>query len=281
MTLHLFGAVLTPEGVAANNRGENEGNTTTLQKLLRRGEIISTVSAEAIRFAIRESWTAAGQSVNRSVNANGESRWNDTSFEQWKEHIDDDVMGFMDPKKETLKRRGRLEISRALSTRPWLGDVMFNASSPGAHPRGNADPIPYAVEVHYTRYQYNFGLAPTTLGNPAHTLATLDALQNLARVAGNHARYLYQFAPEAIILRWTHDPAPRMLYCFEEDEDGKVGVDKLVRAVRSGDISPEELVVGGDPLLHLQSMFEDLGVPFHAGVRRAFEDIRTRVAAVL
>ena len=32
MTFHLYGNILTFYGVAANNRGENQGNITTLQK---------------------------------------------------------------------------------------------------------------------------------------------------------------------------------------------------------------------------------------------------------
>ena len=34
MSIHAFGAVLTANGIAANNRGESEGNISTLQKLL-------------------------------------------------------------------------------------------------------------------------------------------------------------------------------------------------------------------------------------------------------
>ena len=53
MSLHVFGAVVTGPGVAANNRGENEGNITTLQKLLWNGQVHTTVSSEGIRWAIR------------------------------------------------------------------------------------------------------------------------------------------------------------------------------------------------------------------------------------
>lgn len=53
MSLHVFGNIVTPFGTAANNRAENEGNITTLQKLIWHGAPHSTVSAEAIRFALR------------------------------------------------------------------------------------------------------------------------------------------------------------------------------------------------------------------------------------
>ena len=44
MSKHLFGLVVTPHGTAANNRGENEGNIATLQKLLWNGEVHTTIS---------------------------------------------------------------------------------------------------------------------------------------------------------------------------------------------------------------------------------------------
>ena len=65
MSLHLFANFVTPFGTAANNRAETEGNITTLQKLLWMGETHSTVSAEAIRFALRR-LLAGEEETNRS-----------------------------------------------------------------------------------------------------------------------------------------------------------------------------------------------------------------------
>ena len=48
MSKHLFGLCVTSLGTAANNRGDTEGNITTLQKLLWNGEVHTTVSAEAL-----------------------------------------------------------------------------------------------------------------------------------------------------------------------------------------------------------------------------------------
>ncbi|MEH2062305.1 MAG: hypothetical protein V7K50_08500 [Nostoc sp.] len=50
---HLFGNILTSYGTAANNRGENEGNITPLQKLIWKGEVHTTISSEAIRWALQ------------------------------------------------------------------------------------------------------------------------------------------------------------------------------------------------------------------------------------
>ena len=230
MTMHLFGAVLTAKGTAANNRAENEGTVSTLQKIIRNGEIHSTVSAEAIRYALREVWQEDTiLKLNRQVSHRG-STWEDAEFEQWAEHIDDDVLGFMHARKETVSRRGVLEITRAISTTPWNGELSYNFASPRANPAvTHYNPIPYAVEEHHTRYQYSFAMTPDALqrDKALRTEKTLMALFNLRGVAGNHARFLYDFSPEIIILRWTPDPAPRMLLCFDEDERGAISLARL------------------------------------------------------
>ncbi len=67
MTTHyLYATILTSEAVAANNRGDNIGNTTTLQKVFHQDDLHTSVSAEAIRFALRYRFQLEGLPVNRS-----------------------------------------------------------------------------------------------------------------------------------------------------------------------------------------------------------------------
>ena len=50
--------------------------------------------------------------------------------------------------------------------------------------------------------------------------------------------------PEILILRVTTDPAPRMLYCFEQREgSGDISVRALEKKL-GRDIDPEELIIG-------------------------------------
>jgi CRISPR-associated protein Cst2 len=66
MSLHVFANIVTQFGTAANNRGDNQGtNITPLQKLIWLGELHTTVSAEAIRFAVRLHLKTAGLPCNR------------------------------------------------------------------------------------------------------------------------------------------------------------------------------------------------------------------------
>jgi CRISPR-associated protein Cst2 len=66
----------------------------------------------------------------------------------------------------------------------------------------------------------------------------------LGEVAGNHGRFLFDFSPESIVLRVSADPAPRILYGFGL-RSNLVHIDDVVRKVRSGDITANELVIGG------------------------------------
>ncbi|MBD2044136.1 DevR family CRISPR-associated autoregulator [Coleofasciculus sp. FACHB-64] len=300
---HLFGNILTSYGTAANNRGENEGNTTTLQKLVWKGEVHSTVSSEAIRWALRYFWQNAGYPVNRSWDENAQPVathiWQNPSFDDIR-FIDDDVLGFMQaeaakveaaseseaqvqqsseddnkkssqrkrkekPKGRITARRGVLEVTRAVSTIPYAGDLTFNAMS-GKKGRTSL----YATEVHATRYQYGFALTPNSLKDKSRINAVLDGLISIGEVAGNHARFLYDFSPDSIILRWTHDFSPRLLYCFEEDELRNVSVPDLVRRVEVGDIDPKELWIGGA----ISRTLEDLGANVFPGVKATAEALK-------
>lgn len=307
MTRHLFGAVLTSHGTAANNRGENEGNITTLQKLLWRGELHTTVSAEAIRWALRYFWQlhaddedhelATNRYWDESSNPAG-NKLRDPNWKGWdnpdgRRYIDDDVLGYMRadaPKSEggngqssgkrlkgkTLNRRGVLELTRAISTIPFSGDITFNAKS-GEKERTSL----YGTEVHATRYQYGFALTPFRLHEPKRALDVLGAICNLGEVAGNHSRFLYDFSPESIVLRWTHDFAPRLLYCFEADDDS-LDTPMLLQRVKAGDIDAKELVLGGTlSETETGKALKELGAEGHAGIKAAAQAMLGRMTGEL
>ncbi|MBD1847874.1 type I-B CRISPR-associated protein Cas7/Cst2/DevR [Cyanobacteria bacterium FACHB-63] len=285
---HLFGNILTHHGAAANNRGENEGNITPLQKLEWKGNTHTTVSAEAIRWALRYYWQRVGCNVNRRwSDETNQFSFTDPGFDPAK-FIDDDVLGFMrvegaklenseEPSKATRKRpkgtkvnrRGVLEVNRAISTTPFVGDITFNAVS-GEKGRTSL----YGTEVHATRYQYGFAMTPERLSTKSHVLAVLDGLVSLSDVAGNHARFLYDFSAESIVLRWTHDFSPRLLYCFKQDEAETLSAIDLIHRIEAGDIDPKELWVGGKGTRNL----EDWGAHVFPGVKAAVEALKQTIS---
>lgn len=291
MTTHVFANFVTTHGTAANNRGINEGNATTLQKLVWKGQVHTTVSAEAIRFALRRH-LAAHEPCNRNYDDDTrKNEWADPKFERWsgkgksKEapFIDDDLLGYMAAeaaKDENEKggakvRRARLEVTRAVSLTPWAGDVTFNAASPGATPsaakKGGGNPVPYAVEMHATRYQYGIALTPAALAVPGRAMVALKGLCSLGEVAGNHGRFLFDFSPDAVVLRITADPAPRLLYTFDLSEPDTVTFPELLRKVAAGDIDARELVIGGSVVTKLSAADREAltGARLEAGVMAA------------
>lgn len=297
MTFHLFGNILTNYGTAANNRGENEGNITTLQKILWKNQVHTTVSAEAIRWALRYYWQVNSNSyqVNRRWDdEKNDNTWQNTNFDP-ATYIDDDVLGFMRAEgakvdasdehsssesstKKALKgtttaRRGVLEITRAVSTQPYSGDITFNAKS---GEKGSTSL--YGTEVHATRYQYGFAMTPARLHDPQRVIPTLQGLVALGEVAGNHSRFLYDFSPDSLVLRWTHDFAPRILYCFEESPQGELTMPTLVRRVQVGDIDPKELWLAG-PAAETEDgeTLKKLGVYVKPGVKQAVEELIQRI----
>ena len=306
MSKHLFGLVVTGYGTAANNRAETEGNITTLQKILWKGEVYTTVSAEAIRFAMRWYWQRSrGENIlNRVWKEEGERpshQWKDHDFKDWQKYLDDDVLGFMSAeaaKEEanqaeagkgrkgrkrgtTTVRRARLEVTRAISLIPFAGDITFNAASVGATPSASStgkDPVPYGTEVHATRYQYGFAITPGALAEKRRAIDVIDAVLNLSEVAGNHARFLFDFSPDAVIFRWTDDFAPRILYGFSLDDDDVLCIPDILKRIASGDINPKEIVAGGS-IVHTQDgeRLRELGCTVFDGVKKAANEMKKRL----
>ena len=309
MTFHLYGNILTFYGVAANNRAENQGNITTLQKILWKGETHTKVSAEAIRWAIRYYWQQAGYPVNRVWNddiPNEENpNWQNRNYNSL-DFIDDDLLGFFQAesaKKETKEdnqqnsetqeststtstkkrkkkakpkgtvtdRRGRLDVTRAISTIPYDGRATFSSKS-GKKDRTSL----YGTEFHGTRYQFGLGITPDSCKNKSRILPLLDSLVSIHRVGGNHGRFLFDFAPESIILRWTHDFAPRFLYCFEEDEFNNISIPELLRQINTGDLNPEEFWIGGKII---ETLPEDLNVNRFPGIKATVDDLKQKITA--
>jgi CRISPR-associated protein Cst2 len=285
MTQHFFANIVTPTAVAANNRGEGDGSTlSTLQKITRGIDQYTTVSAEAIRWAYREYFQHHhGEETNRSFDPDTDKYEFKTEVFNAEQYIDDDLFGYMDAKKgsdnkdATTKRRGALEISRAISLDPYWGDIAFGSKGG----EKNKTSI-HQTEVHCTAYQYTLAVTPSYLKRIERAEYLLEAIANLRHVGGNHSRFLYEFRPESIVLRVTEDPSPWIMGCFERVGDA-IGCSRLVRLVEVGDIAPAELIVGGEIAnTPYREQLEKLGVKLHGGVKAAIAEAKlaltTRVA---
>jgi CRISPR-associated protein Cst2 len=373
MSKHLFGLIVTPYGQAANNRGETDGNITTLQKVLWKNEPHTTVSAEAIRWAMRYFWQRNDpSSVNRVWDDDkSDHHWVDKDWKGWNPSVaggtiyaDDDLLGYMaalaaskendeeyaipqhqrelqeaineaegDAKKEakarknledfesshsklkakweqlstvnsqdkeatsklekeikdlrrnmklkgvTLNRRGALEVTRAISLSPFDGDITFNSKSG----RSKSNTSLYMTEVHATRYQYGIALTPEPpyLRVPSRVFDVIDAVTSLSEVAGNQSRFLYDFAPDSVVFRWTDDFAPRILYGFEMDAETNLSFPAVLEKVRvnNGDIKAGELYIGGKIVGTLDEAAKQTlqGAFLHEGVKATAQKLKERI----
>jgi CRISPR-associated protein Cst2 len=284
MSKHLFITVVTPTAIAANNRGEGDGSTlSTLQKITCGNDQHTTVSAEAIRWGLREYLqNNFEQQVNRTFdpdqdkyNLKGEQNGNKDEQNGNKvydpeKYIDDDLFGYMDAKKgsdnkdATKKRRGALEVSRAISLDPYWGDIAFGSTG-GEKGKTSI----HSTEVHRTAYQYSVALTPESLKKPERASLVLDAIAAIRHVGGNHSRFLYEFRPESIVIRITDDPSPWIMNCFKRVGES-VGCPKLVRLVEVNDIPADELIVAGEIAdTPYGTQLQGLGVAVHRGVKEA------------
>lgn len=247
MSQHLFATIVTPTAVAANNRGEGDGSTlSTLQKVTRGNDQYTTVSAEAIRWAYREYFqNHHPDDTNRTFDPDQDKYKFKTEQFSADKFIDDDLFGYMDAKKgsknenATTKRRGALEISRAISLDPFWGDIVF-----GSKGGEKGSTSIHNTEVHCTAYQYTLALTPEHLKQSERAAWVLDAIAAVRHVGGNHSRFLYEFRPESIVLRVTEDPSPWIMGCFERTGD-TVGCRELIRLIEAKDIAADEVIVGG------------------------------------
>jgi len=304
-TNYVYGTILTGEAVAANNRGDNIGNTTTLQKVFHQDDLHTTVSAEAIRFAIRYRFQLEGLNVNRSYDSDaGKLYFEDEKRAKWNPNdevfIDDDLMGFMDaaaaqrereeegegdkdaPKKKsrakgkTTKRQSPLAIGRAVSLRPYRGELSFNAVS-GEKEKGKLSL--YNAEMHTTEYQYSFGLNLNDVVGKENIGHLIDAIVDPPPVGGNHSRFAYDFSPASIVLRVTNAHASKIQNCFEHNEETRgYTVARLIRRIESGDIPAGELIIGGELAATEEgTKLAQLGATVVPGVKAAAAEVRRRI----
>lgn len=305
-TNYIYGTILTGEAVAANNRGDNLGNTTTLQKVFHQDDLHTSVSAEAIRFAIRYRFQLEGLNINRSYDSDaGKLYFEDEKRANWNPNgevfIDDDLMGFMDAaaaqqereeeeseaedatprrrtraKGKTTKRQSPLAIGRAVSLRPYRGELSFNAVS-GEKEKGKLSL--YNAEMHTTEYQYSFGLNLNDVVKKESIGHLIDAIVDPPPVAGNHSRFAYDFSPASIVLRVTTAHASKIQNCFEHDEETHgYTVTRLIYRVESGDIPAGELIIGGElAATEKGRKLKQLGATVLLGVKAAADEVRKRI----
>ena len=226
----------------------------------------STVSGDAIRWALRYYWQQQGYLVNRIWDSDTFTpQLIDENFDPVR-FIDDDVLGYMGTeaakeeiieeeletqdkgkrrkktKGKSIPRLGALGVNRAISLTPYNGTMTFNAKS-GAKDRTSL----HFHECHNTRYQYGFALDANHLKDKSRIFTVIDALMSIRKVGGHNNVFCYDFSPESMVFRWTQKNSPHFFYCFEQHslELETIISSDLIEQVEVEDIIGSELWIGG------------------------------------
>jgi CRISPR-associated protein Cst2 len=279
----IYGCVLTNVAPASNYRGETIGSRNVLQKLvLPSNEQHTIVSAEAIRNRLREMLRDdLPKNINRSrVIDSDQLTVEMKSLPDRNEFADDLLFGFLmidSTKKEQLKKDKKekqgdsmLRVNYAVSLDPFphhYNKTMHQSPKiTGAYSNATDSAI-VEREVHVTAFQYPFGINLNDLrflpGWDKKTEETEDkkteeakkekkkwvalllrAIGELNNVGGGHARAMYPFAPDSIVLRLTYRRAPEFdIYGFKPsiEESQK----DLIDSLKNGFLPADEFYIGG------------------------------------
>jgi CRISPR-associated autoregulator DevR family len=207
--------------LASNNRGENVGNIQTLQKVTTSSGMRTVLSGYAIKRAIRDRMHAEGASMwRRSVEPSpdnaagyvygiGDSVVMRAEPPESPERYDDTLLfGYMiQPRgdsESSVRSRGRVEVTDAVSTTVWSGDMGFAQGANANEPQI----APFSYERHLTRY---LGVVTVDLTSCAPRLGAVShlvrSLQDL-RVGGSHGAHASSLVPA--FLAWRVHPEPGM-----------------------------------------------------------------------
>ncbi|MBD2492938.1 type I-B CRISPR-associated protein Cas7/Cst2/DevR [Nostoc sp. FACHB-280] len=227
--LNLFATVLTYPAPTSNYRGESEENRTVLQKISKHGQKYAVVSPESIRNALRETLILMGLPNNRSrVYDADQLAVEFKEFPNASKYADDFLFGFMVAKPEDAKKNKPLPPKRdsifrcnmAVALSSYKYDSVFNQSPLNVKTKNNektfwsnsGTSVLLHREVTHTAFQYPFALSQRDcLERPEWVKALLQAIAQLNKVAGGHARAYYEFAPCSVVARLT----PRLVAGYE------------------------------------------------------------------
>lgn len=234
--LNLFATIVTFPAPSSNYRGESEENRTVLQKISFEGKKYTVVSPETIRNALRETLIEMGLPHNRSrVYDADQLAVEFKEFPNADKYADDFLFGFLVAKTDDIKKNKPLPPKRdsifrcnmAVALNPYKYDAVFHQSPLNVKTKNNektfwSNASTSALlhrEVAYTAFQYPFALSQSDcIKHPEWVKTLLQAIAQLNKVAGGHARAYYEFAPRSVVARLT----PKLVagyntYGFEED----------------------------------------------------------------
>lgn len=301
-SLNLFVTVLTYPAPSSNYRGESEENRTVLQKISKNGQKYAVVSPESIRNALRETLIIMELPNNRSrVYDADQLAVEFKEFPNASKYADDFLFGFLVAKPEDIKKNKPLPPKRdsifrcnmAVALSPYKYDAVFHQSPLNQKTKNNektfwSNASTSALlhrEVTHTAFQYPFALSQRDcLEHPEWAKALLQAVAQLNKVAGGHARAYYEFAPRSLVARLT----PKLVagyntYNFDE-MGGFSELNRLGKAEDENcDLPANEFWIGGEIVRDMETdqitRLKDAGAHLYTNPEKLFDALASEFLA--
>lgn len=229
--MNLFATVLTYPAPSANYRGESELNRTVIQKITDGRFDYPIISPEAMRNALREILASKYKLPSNRTRLHDEDQLA-VEFKDYpnpEAYADDFLFGYLVAagakdrekiRKEiaekrskraaenfTFKRDSVLRMNLAKALEPYRFNAVFTqsplSSKDSAYRNADSSALLHRETAH-TAFQYPFALNGEDCSpKPDWVRALLNAIGELADVAGNHARSYFEMAPASIVVRVT------------------------------------------------------------------------------
>jgi CRISPR-associated protein Cst2 len=226
---------LTKASYASLNGSDKEAdNISSIKKIqMSDGREYPYKSSQALRRDLREQLAVLGENLSEAETAK-QAKGAATTQGKPQEFIDDDLFGFMQADKETVKRTSPVRVSPLVSLEPYRGELDFATNYMGVKAGGT--PNIFESEIHSGFYRgtilieldrvgvadastYKLNLESTEKKRRVSVL--LAAIQNLWGI-GRQSRFLADISPKFVCAALLNVKNPIFLECLKVNEQGVV-----------------------------------------------------------
>jgi len=248
---------LTKASYASLNGSDKEAdNISSIKKIQAAdGKEYPYKSSQAIRRDLREQLAVLGEKLSESTEAKQDKGATSTQCKP-QEYIDDDLFGFMQADKETIKRTSPVRVSPLISLEEYRGELDFATNYMGVKAGGN--PNIFESEIHSGIYRGTILIELDRIGvadastykldleaaeKKRRVGVLLDAIQNLWGV-GRQSRFLADISPKFICAGLMAVKNPIFLECLDVDAQGIVKIGLIESTIKDFSNVIKETVIG-------------------------------------
>lgn len=236
---------LTKATYASLNGSDKEvDNISSIKKIRKNdGREYPYCSSQAVRRALREQLAVMGFELSEGVAGEKEKGAATTKCEPQK-YIDDDLFGFMNASKDTVKRTSPVRVSPLVAITPYLGELDFATNYMSVSAGGN--PNIFETEIHSGYYcgtilieldrvgeksvGDKYELSSSNEEKAKRAIALIDAIQNLWTI-GRQSRFLSDISPKLVCASLMTVKNPIFMESIRIDDQDNVNVDLIKNTI--------------------------------------------------